>query len=493
MKLQKKFQLSALFSFGSIILIVVLLVHLIAEVNENLKISRLYYNLSQKTLALNGLSFEQLIRPSERVTYQWKQVYASLGELIEDLMLQNPEESKLLNRIYRDHQDLNELMDRLVQSQQAFYLNRNLDQLRERIAGRLSVKLSSMVSKAATLMDTNHLHLQRKQRQLAFITVLLIVSVMLLNALIILFSGSDLIRSISIMQYGTQQVAQGNFDHSISLDRKDEIGELSYSFDLMIQRLREFNLALNRKIEEYQRAESALLTYSRKLEISYSEMEAFSYSVSHDLRAPLRSLAGFSQMLLEDYERDLPPTAQDMLHRISNAAKRMGVMIDDLLRLSRIGRSPIDSSEIDLSSMARAIADNLQEQEPERQAEWIIESDLSDYGDSHLIYLALENLMGNAWKFTSKRPKAVIEFGRFSNDGKRVYYLRDNGAGFDMTYADKVFLPFQRLHNNDEFPGSGIGLALVLRIIQRHRGEIWAESQLDHGTIIFFHLGEKSA
>lgn len=220
------------------------------------------------------------------------------------------------------------------------------------------------------------------------------------------------------------------------------------------------------------------------------ELEAFSYSVSHDLRAPLRSIDGFSQALVEDYPDKLDEQGKNYLQRVRSSTQRMGELIDDLLKLSRVTRSEMKLEMVNLSTLAQSIATEVQKTQPERQVELVITPGLSAKGDEHLLRLLLENLLGNAWKFTGKHPQARIEFGSTQVDGKQVFFVRDDGAGFDMTYAHKLFAPFQRLHSASEFPGSGIGLATVQRIVHRHGGRIWAEAEIEKGATFYFRLAE---
>lgn len=224
------------------------------------------------------------------------------------------------------------------------------------------------------------------------------------------------------------------------------------------------------------------------LEAANEELKAFAYSVSHDLRTPLRSMDGFSHALLEDYGDKLDAEGRDYLQRIRVASQKMAHLIDDLLQLSRVTRGELDHSEVDLSKLAQAVAAELQESAPERQVTFDIAPGVTAEGDARMIRIALENLLGNAWKFTGKNPQAKIEFGLTNHDGKPAYFVRDDGAGFDMAYADKLFQPFQRLHSGAEFGGTGIGLATVARIIGRHGGRVWAESAVEQGTTVYFTL-----
>ncbi len=239
---------------------------------------------------------------------------------------------------------------------------------------------------------------------------------------------------------------------------------------------------------ELKQALSSLEQSSAQLTATNKELEAFSYSVSHDLRSPLRSIDGFSQALLEDYTDKLDENGQDYLKRLRGASQKMGELIDGLLKLSSLTRSEMHKDKVDLSALAKEIATRLQETQPEHHAKFDISKGLTTSGDRQLLRVLMENLLGNAWKFTSKSPKARIEFGATQNGDKKAYFVRDNGVGFDMTYADKLFGAFQRLHKTTEFPGTGIGLATVQRIINRHGGTVWAEGAVGKGATFYFTL-----
>ena len=227
---------------------------------------------------------------------------------------------------------------------------------------------------------------------------------------------------------------------------------------------------------------------NRELQATNRELEAFSYSVSHDLRAPLRSMDGFSQILLEDYGDELDEEGRDYLGRVRAASQRMGNLIDDLLELSRVTRGPLRRASVDLSAIAASVAGDLRASDPERHGSFEISEGLVARGDAKLLRVALENLLGNAWKFTSKEPDVRIEFGASRQGVAQVYYVRDNGAGFDASYAGKLFGAFQRLHGSDEFEGTGVGLATVARVIRRHGGEVWAEGEVGKGATFYFTL-----
>jgi two-component system NtrC family sensor kinase len=226
------------------------------------------------------------------------------------------------------------------------------------------------------------------------------------------------------------------------------------------------------------------------LEQKNRELEAFSYSVSHDLRAPLRAIDGFSQILREDYAKDLDEAGQEHLRRISAAAQHMGLLIDAMLSLARVTRADLRRERVDLAQVATMVTAQLRAAQPERLVEFISPASAGVVGDPHLLHALLDNLLGNAWKFTRDRSPAIIELGVEDGEGGPIYSVRDNGAGFDMAYANKLFAPFQRLHASSEFKGTGIGLATVKRIVDRHGGRVWAEGAVGRGATVRFTLGE---
>ena len=241
---------------------------------------------------------------------------------------------------------------------------------------------------------------------------------------------------------------------------------------------------------EREKAERSLQEANLELVAANKELEAFSYSISHDLRAPVRSIDGFCRILIEDYGDKLDAAAMDSLNRVRVAAAKMGKLIEDLLQLARIGRIEASSGFVDLSRMAEGIIAECRQANPERQVEVQIEPGISVPGDEGLLKVMMTNLLENAWKFTGKKPTAVIEFGVVMKDARQTYFIRDNGAGFNMDYADKLFAPFQRLHSDKEFSGTGIGLAIVARIVRKHGGKVWAEGAVGQGAVVYFTLGE---
>jgi light-regulated signal transduction histidine kinase (bacteriophytochrome) len=276
---------------------------------------------------------------------------------------------------------------------------------------------------------------------------------------------------LSNLTAGLHRFGQGDFGQPIRVASSDEIEDVA---------------------DEANRMAASLERFASALKLSNQELEAFSYSVAHDLRAPLRGIHGFSTALLEDLGDKLDDDAKGFLNRIRAAADRMAELIDALLALSRVSRAELRRERVDLTAMAETVVRQLRANQPERLVDFVNQPETLANGDAPLLRALLENLLGNAWKFTGGRPSARIEFGTFRKDGLAVYFVRDDGAGFDMAYGDKLFAPFQRLHTGNEFPGTGIGLATVQRIVHRHQGRVWAEAVIAQGATFFFTLADSA-
>ncbi len=322
-------------------------------------------------------------------------------------------------------------------------------------------------------------NMQRAQQR-AFL-IFLVTALLMMTAGIIL--GVGIMRSIAeplrSLNEGSKAFARGDY-RPIAVSGDDEFANLSRLFNDAVFSVKEAHDNLEQKVHER----------TQQLEVAIQELEAFSYSVSHDLRAPLRSIDGFSQILLEEHSAQLDAQGQDYLRRVRLASQHMEQLINDMFKLSRVTRAEINIDKVNLTQIARSVINGLQESKPQRHVDIRIADDLEDNADSRLMHIMLENLLGNAWKFTEKQTTAIIEFGFTKEGKKKIYFVRDNGAGFDMTYMDKLFTPFQRLHTAEEYPGTGIGLATVRRIIHRHGGNIWAEGQVGKGATFYFTLHE---
>jgi hypothetical protein len=258
-------------------------------------------------------------------------------------------------------------------------------------------------------------------------------------------------------------------------------GQLATAIDRLRaeQQLRKLNIDLEQRVNE----RTALL------EMANRELEAFSYSVSHDLRAPLRRINGFARILVEDFSEEITPEMAKYIEKISNSSAKMAQLIDGLLDFSRLGRKSLSRTTMELNGLVRTLIETLSAEASDCEIDWVTADLPPVYADPVLMQQVFANLLGNAVKYTSKCQAARIEIGKLAQDGKTVFFVRDNGVGFDMTYAEHLFGVFQRFHNDDEFEGAGIGLALVKRIIERHGGQIWAEAEPDKGATFYFSLG----
>ena len=339
---------------------------------------------------------------------------------------------------------------------------------------------------------------------LAIRTVWIIMSLLLVVLVFACGVGILTVRKIVYPIQSLTEVARaiqaGELSKEAHVESDDEIGELATAFNSMIRQLRQSLKTLQTEVAERKRVEEALQKAHDELEIRVEErtvelqainreLEAFSYSVSHDLRAPLRGIDGFSQVLLEDYVDALDEKAKHYLQRVRAGTQNMGRLIDDLLNLSRIGRQPMEKKTVNLETIAREAYKTLEDEWKERKVNLTLHHCPSALADPNLMQIVFVNLFSNALKFTRNRATAEIELGCETTDEQTVFHVRDNGVGFDMKYADKLFISFHRLHRAEEYEGTGVGLSIVQRIIQRHGGRIWVESEVDVGTTFWFTLG----
>lgn len=312
------------------------------------------------------------------------------------------------------------------------------------------------------------------------LTALAVIAVV--SLLVAMWLQQAITRAITLLADTAGRVAHQK-DYSLRAEKlgDDEIGQTVDAFNQMLTVVEQRDKELKRSKADL---ENVVNERTAELRAANRELEAFSYSVSHDLRSPLRAIDGFSQALLEEYNDQLDDVGRSYLDRVRAASQRMGVLIDNLLRLSRVTRQELQPEQTDISAMAEEILRELRDGDTQRRVECSVQEGMVAQCDARLIRIALTNLLENAWKYSSRQTHSVIKIG--CQDG--VYYVQDNGAGFDMRYADKLFGAFQRLHTKEEFEGTGVGLATVARVIHRHGGEIWAESELGAGATFYFTL-----
>ena len=305
----------------------------------------------------------------------------------------------------------------------------------------------------------------KEMRYFVFGLVFPMVSVFVL--LFSITSSGQIVRSVTVLVNAARTMGRGEKLQPLDIKRNDELGELA----------KEVN-ASARMIEEHR----------NQLIEKNNDLNAYNYTLVHDLRSPLQSITSFTQKLEMEAQEKLSEQERDFLKRIIKASRRMSNLIDDVLELSRISNHEIQLQSISLTSLARTIVDNIRENDKERESIIDIMDNMTVQGDSQLLTLILENLLDNAWKYSRKKHKTVINFGKVRRNHNDVFFIKDNGVGFDMQYVDKLFSPFQRLHKNEEYEGTGIGLASVRRMIERHEGEVWIESHPGQGTTVYFTL-----
>lgn len=334
-------------------------------------------------------------------------------------------------------------------------------------------------------------HLQK----LVFMAMVATIAFVTLGIIAAFLLAKSMTRPITELSACAAALKDGDDTVQAPIETSDEIGQLAATFNSMVEAIRLRTKDLEEALEELYQLNVALedkvARRTSQLESANRELESFNYSASHDLRAPLNRLTGFCDALIEEYGDRLDEQGLHYIERIAATGDQMNLVLSAMLTLYQVQQREMSPRPLDISELANAVAASLKQRESDREVQFVIQQDIQVYGDMKLLWLALENLLGNAWKFTKGKTDARIEFGKTVHDGETVCFVRDNGAGFDMNYYDKLFTPFQRLHNHEEFPGTGVGLAIVQRIISRHGGRIWLESSEGAGTTCYFILQEQ--
>ena len=436
--------------------------------------------LSRAMTELRLVTFEYVVYHESRALLQQRAATQRIDRLVAERDSSGREESEVLTQIRGRSQVVERMFERLVAIIAEGSTALPHDELTQRLAAQLSrgllILLHENLADSYRLINLSTDRINAVQRH-----VLLVVTAGL--ALVAAgavgagwFVSRTVLAPISRLERATREVAAGNLNYQLDIDSQDEIGEVARSFNAMTH-------SLHTSFARIERSNQELAALNR-------EIEAFSYSVSHDLRGPLRSMDGFSLALLEDYGDKLDAEAKDALQRIRAASQRMGRLIDELLGLSRVTRVDLTWTDINLSKVATEIAQTFDAREPDHIVQWVIADHLTLRGDLALVRIAMQNLLENACKFSAKSAAPCVHVGASEREGERFFFVADNGVGFDMAYADRLFGAFQRLHHESEFPGTGIGLAIVQRIVRRHEGRIWAEAKPGLGATFFFNLKE---
>ncbi len=461
--------------------------------------SRVTAEIVKGALDLNLSAKQYLLFQEERPIEQWRTSSQSMQEDLNDLKVGSREEQLLIAGMRQYHGRAQQLFSQVTESYKSGLPLPDVNKLLlERLSGQLTICLTTISNDAIRLdrLSYEKINSFRERANLLIISFLLLLAMVISSTAWLL--SRRIIAGIKGLGARMEVVGSGDLNPQAGTVADDELGQLSRSFEGMTEKLREITVSrddLAREITERKGIEAEREKISEELrhkvtelEASNRELESFSYSISHDLRTPLRSIEGFSQFVLKIYHDKLDDEGKDYLLRINNAAQRLAKLIEDILQLSRMTRHEMVRTEVDMSAMAREIVNDLAKSEPDRQAEISIQEGLLADGDPHLLKVMLQNLLENAWKYSRKQTTTHIEFGRTNRDGRSVFFMRDNGTGFNMAYVQKLFQPFQRLHDMTEYPGTGIGLATVQRIISRHGGKVWAEGEIGKGATFSFTL-----
>ena len=477
MKIGTKGRLATTTALATIALLAAVIFWADAEVDEADGERRRTADVARALNDLRLVTFEYTLYRPERAHLQAREAAHRLDRLLATHPVTDPEAREILAELRARSAETQRIFEELGSSPSPVLGSASAQgDAQRRFEAQLSRKLlvlqqESLVD-ALRLSDVSTRRIAEAQRRVVwvFLAGLLLIAATTGGAGWLIHRS--VLAPIRRLEEATRQVASGNWGFKLDIGGNDEIGEMSRNFDAM-------TAALRASFAQIERSNQELAALNK-------EIEAFSYSVSHDLRAPLRSMDGFSLALLEDYSDRLDDEGRDYLQRIRAASQRMGRLIDELLGLSKVTRTELVIRDVDLSALAREIAEGLQQQHPDRDVRWEIEQGLVVRADKSLMQIALQNLIENAWKFTARTAGAVVRVGRSVQDGQAAWFVADNGVGFDMNYADRLFGAFQRLHHESEFAGTGIGLAIVHRIIRRHEGRIWAESQPGRGATFYF-------
>ncbi len=491
MRIKTRLNLNSYISIGVVLLIILSLIWSFREVSKADQSQLLITRMMEIAFETRSLKDEYMVYREERPLIQWKGKAVDLRELL-DLarrrLIKN-EERALLSEIQKVFDStvviFSILAERSESGKGVLKERERFSEGEQRLFSQLLLKEYALRDGIGRLQESVLRTSQVADERLILVLVLLIVATTLTTIGNVALINRILTKGVSGLRRGAESIGSGDLDHRIEMKGDDELCDLARTTNEMAAKLKESYTSVENLRKEL---EQRVIQRTAQLEAANKELEAFSYSVSHDLRAPLRSIDGFSQVLLEDYGNKLEGEGREALQRVRNGAQRMAQLIDDLFKLSRVTRGEMRQEMVDLSSMAKAALTEFQKTEPERRVECVVTEGAIANGNGRLLWVVLENLLGNAWKFTAKRSQAKIEFGITQRDGKTAYFVRDNGVGFDMAYSDKLFGAFQRLHSMTEYPGTGIGLATVQRIVHRHGGEVWAEGVVDQGATFYFTL-----
>ena len=477
MKIRTKATFAAAMMLGTMVLIAASIGWADAQVRAAVAQRRHSADIASALNNMRMVTFEFLLNRRDRARFQEQVVWERLERLFTTPVALDDSAAGVLASLRSQGEQGHRLFNEVEAASGAGATDDVQRRFEAQLSSRIMILQQNSLVQAEHLIQDAEKRIDAAQRRVVLVTGLGLLVMALLTAATAWLFRRDVLRPIARLELATREVAAGNWSFELDVGSTDELGDVARHFDAMTRALRDsFN---------------QLQVSNRDLVVLNKELESFSYSVSHDLRSPLRSMDGFSLALLEDYGDRLDEEARDSLQRIRAASQRMGRLIDELLGLARVTRAELRIQEVDLSAMAEEILSTLAKAEPERQVRWEIDGGMRVLGDRELVAIALQNLLANAWKFTSKVAQAVIRVGMRDEDGKQVCFVSDNGAGFDMAYASRLFGAFQRLHHERDFPGTGVGLATVQRVMHRHGWSLGASAALGQGATFYFRPTEQ--
>ncbi len=480
MKISTKGQLATMTALATLGLIAAMIWWANTEVHEADRQRRQTAEIARALNDLRLVSFEYVLHRTERARMQEQQVAERLKRLLAEHPGAAPAQAEVLDDLRTHVEATHRIFGEFEAGASPVPAGQTADEATRRFEAQLSSRLlilqQESLAAALQLADFATARINAAQQRVVAVIAAGLVLMALTTIGGALLINRGVLRPIARLEQATREVAAGNWNFKLDIASDDEIGQMARHFDAMTQALR----------DSFAQIEHS----NRELAALNKEIEAFSYSVSHDLRGPLRSMDGFSLALLEDYGDKLDDEARDSLQRIRNASQRMGRLIDELLGLSRVTRAELSVRSVNLSEMVREIAEGLDKQQPERHVQWEIADGITVQADKSLLQIAMQNLLENAFKFTGKTAQPVIRIGQQRHDGETECFVADNGVGFDMAHAGRLFGAFQRLHHESEFAGTGIGLATVQRIFRRHGGNIRVQARPGEGATFYFSLKE---
>ncbi|HEX5685861.1 MAG TPA: ATP-binding protein [Ideonella sp.] len=482
MKISTKGKLATAIVLGAIGLIAVMTWWAIGEVE---RADRQRRQTTEIARALNGLrlvTFEFILHRQARAREQQRDVSNRLDGLLAEFSAGVSAYDRAAAELTKDLQTRNATADRLfaellaspVGDPSAGMVDPATQRFEAQLSSRLLILQQETMADAFELSELAAQRIDAAQRRVAVVTLAGLALIASCTCGAAWWVNRKMLLPVARLEQATREVAAGNWNYRLETHGEDEIAQMARHFNAMTHALRD-------SFHQIERSNHELAALNK-------EIEAFSYSVSHDLRGPLRSMDGFALALLEDYSGKLDEDGEDALHRIRAASQRMGRLIDELLGLSRVTRTELSIRQVDLSHMAQEITEALVRHHPDHAVSLRIDEGMTVLADPALIRIAMQNLLENAWKFTGKTASAAIHVGMRHVDGHREFFVSDNGVGFDMAYAGRLFGAFQRLHHENEFAGTGIGLAIVQRVIRRHGGTISVRAEPGKGATFCFCL-----